>query len=150
MGINLFQDYQVDKQESILFNYLRKKFIQKIKFYCLGCSISIIFNPLIICYGSICGSEIAAQISLSIAYFWEVDEWSLGFDNRLKKPPKDALHPIIPDNACILCLFGEKNMVCVLFFIFLSFLNYIKLFYVKSVYKIFKNWNITETLINIV
>ena len=115
MGIKLFQDYQADKQESILFNYLRKKFIQKIKFYCLGCSISIIFNPLIISYGSICGSEIAAQISLSIAYFWEVDEWSLGFDSRLKKPPKDALHPIIPDNAYILCLFGEKNMVCLVF-----------------------------------
>ncbi|KAL8258538.1 hypothetical protein R6Q59_026491 [Mikania micrantha] len=23
---------------------------------------------------------------------------------RLKKPPTDALHPIIPDNACILCI----------------------------------------------
>ncbi|KAK7375890.1 hypothetical protein VNO78_35205 [Psophocarpus tetragonolobus] len=29
---------------------------------------------------------------------------SLGFDGELKKPPTDALRPIIPDNACILCL----------------------------------------------
>ncbi|KAL1536689.1 hypothetical protein AAHA92_29296 [Salvia divinorum] len=29
---------------------------------------------------------------------------SLGFDGGLKKPPTDALRPIIPDNACILCL----------------------------------------------
>jgi hypothetical protein len=26
------------------------------------------------------------------------------FDNRLKKPPADALRPIIPDNACLLRL----------------------------------------------
>ncbi|KZV32860.1 hypothetical protein F511_06124, partial [Dorcoceras hygrometricum] len=25
-------------------------------------------------------------------------------DGGLKKPPTDALRPIIPDNACILCL----------------------------------------------
>ncbi|KAL2223991.1 UNVERIFIED_CONTAM: hypothetical protein Sindi_2985700 [Sesamum indicum] len=29
---------------------------------------------------------------------------ALGFDGGLKKPPTDALRPIIPDNACILCL----------------------------------------------
>ncbi|KAL2224758.1 UNVERIFIED_CONTAM: hypothetical protein Sindi_2999800 [Sesamum indicum] len=29
---------------------------------------------------------------------------SPGFDGGLKKPPTDALRPIIPDNACILCL----------------------------------------------
>ncbi|KAL0307471.1 UNVERIFIED_CONTAM: hypothetical protein Scaly_2981800 [Sesamum calycinum] len=28
----------------------------------------------------------------------------IGFDGGLKKPPTDALRPIIPDNACILCL----------------------------------------------
>ncbi|KAG8363219.1 hypothetical protein BUALT_Bualt15G0116500 [Buddleja alternifolia] len=28
----------------------------------------------------------------------------MGFDGGLKKPPTDALRPIIPDNACILCL----------------------------------------------
>ncbi len=28
----------------------------------------------------------------------------MGFDNRLKKPPTDALRPIIPDNACLLRL----------------------------------------------
>ena len=27
-----------------------------------------------------------------------------GFDGGLEKPPTDALRPIIPDNACILCL----------------------------------------------
>ncbi|KAK9671370.1 hypothetical protein RND81_12G025500 [Saponaria officinalis] len=30
--------------------------------------------------------------------------YPLGFDGGLKKPPTDALRPIIPDNACILCL----------------------------------------------
>ncbi|KAJ4699786.1 ATP synthase subunit alpha [Melia azedarach] len=29
---------------------------------------------------------------------------ALGFDGGLKKPPTDALRPIIPDNACILCI----------------------------------------------
>eukprot|EP01018_Ginkgo_biloba_P012457 Gb_11368 [translate_table: standard] len=29
---------------------------------------------------------------------------SLGFDGEFEKPPTDALRPIIPDNACILCL----------------------------------------------
>ncbi|KAF3557596.1 hypothetical protein F2Q69_00016592 [Brassica cretica] len=29
---------------------------------------------------------------------------TLGFDGGLKKPPTDALRPIIPDNACILCI----------------------------------------------
>ncbi|MFQ6628520.1 hypothetical protein Gotur_007539, partial [Gossypium turneri] len=29
---------------------------------------------------------------------------ALGFEGRLKKPPTDALRPIIPDNACILCI----------------------------------------------
>ncbi|KAG6527901.1 hypothetical protein ZIOFF_010035 [Zingiber officinale] len=28
----------------------------------------------------------------------------MGFDGELKKPPTDALRPIISDNACILCL----------------------------------------------
>ncbi|KAG4390973.1 hypothetical protein GLYMA_05G084600v4, partial [Glycine max] len=28
----------------------------------------------------------------------------LGFDDEIKKPPTNALHPIIPNNACILCL----------------------------------------------
>ncbi|GJW81887.1 hypothetical protein Tco_0145862 [Tanacetum coccineum] len=28
----------------------------------------------------------------------------MGFDGGLKKPPTDALRPIIPDNACILCI----------------------------------------------
>ncbi|KAG5586118.1 hypothetical protein H5410_046552, partial [Solanum commersonii] len=28
----------------------------------------------------------------------------LGFDGGLKKPPTDALRPIIPDNTCILCI----------------------------------------------
>ncbi|KAJ1681776.1 hypothetical protein LUZ63_023002, partial [Rhynchospora breviuscula] len=28
----------------------------------------------------------------------------LGFDGGLEKPPTDALRPIIPDNACILCI----------------------------------------------
>ncbi|GKF12305.1 hypothetical protein Tco_0050231, partial [Tanacetum coccineum] len=27
-----------------------------------------------------------------------------GFDSGLKKPPTDALRPIISDNACILCI----------------------------------------------
>jgi hypothetical protein len=27
----------------------------------------------------------------------------MGFDGRLEKPPIDALRPIIPDNAYILC-----------------------------------------------
>ncbi|KAL1113278.1 hypothetical protein V6Z11_D02G179900 [Gossypium hirsutum] len=30
--------------------------------------------------------------------------YPLGFDGGLKKPPTDALRPIIPDNACILCI----------------------------------------------
>ncbi|KAK8349518.1 hypothetical protein V6Z12_A06G146700, partial [Gossypium hirsutum] len=30
--------------------------------------------------------------------------YPLGFDGELKKPPTDALRPIIPDNACILCI----------------------------------------------
>ncbi|PPD66781.1 hypothetical protein GOBAR_DD36342 [Gossypium barbadense] len=30
--------------------------------------------------------------------------WSLGFDGGLKKPPTDALRPIILDNACIFCI----------------------------------------------
>ncbi|KAD3066710.1 hypothetical protein E3N88_34590 [Mikania micrantha] len=38
----------------------------------------------------------------------DVSSWgrstSLGFDGGLKKPPTDALRPIIPDNACILCI----------------------------------------------
>ncbi|KAL0284832.1 UNVERIFIED_CONTAM: ATP synthase subunit alpha, chloroplastic [Sesamum radiatum] len=36
-----------------------------------------------------------------------VSQWlspGIGFDGGLKKPPTDALRPIIPDNACILCL----------------------------------------------
>ncbi len=28
----------------------------------------------------------------------------MGFDGELKKPPTDVLRPIIPNNACILCL----------------------------------------------
>ncbi|KAK8574738.1 hypothetical protein V6N12_062422 [Hibiscus sabdariffa] len=28
----------------------------------------------------------------------------MGFDGRLKKPLTDTLRPIIPDNACILCI----------------------------------------------
>ncbi|KAL1143983.1 hypothetical protein V6Z11_A11G198500 [Gossypium hirsutum] len=30
--------------------------------------------------------------------------YPLGFDGGLKKPPTDALRPIIPDSACILCI----------------------------------------------
>ena len=30
--------------------------------------------------------------------------WALVFDIRLPKPPTDALRPIIPDNACTLCI----------------------------------------------
>ncbi|KAL0368140.1 UNVERIFIED_CONTAM: hypothetical protein Scaly_1032900 [Sesamum calycinum] len=34
---------------------------------------------------------------------------SLGFDSRLKKPPTNALRPIISDNACILCLIATAG-----------------------------------------
>ncbi|KAL3523357.1 hypothetical protein ACH5RR_016191 [Cinchona calisaya] len=34
-----------------------------------------------------------------------------GFDGGLKKPPTDALRPIIPDNACILCLTAAAGTV---------------------------------------
>ena len=33
-----------------------------------------------------------------------VQGWALGFDIRLYEPPTDALRPIIPDNACTLCI----------------------------------------------
>ncbi|VFQ82790.1 unnamed protein product [Cuscuta campestris] len=31
------------------------------------------------------------------------------FDGGLKKPPTDALRPIIPDNACILCITADAG-----------------------------------------
>ena len=33
-----------------------------------------------------------------------VQGWALVFDIRLYEPPTDALRPIIPDNACTLCI----------------------------------------------
>ncbi len=33
-----------------------------------------------------------------------IRSWAPGFNPRLARPPTDALRPIIPDNACLLCL----------------------------------------------
>ncbi|KAK9081050.1 hypothetical protein Scep_031045 [Stephania cephalantha] len=41
---------------------------------------------------------------LSFKRIRDMSSPALGFDGGLSKPPTDALRPIIPDNACILCL----------------------------------------------
>jgi hypothetical protein len=37
-------------------------------------------------------------------HFYHLQGWALGFDAGPEKPPTEALRPIFPDNASILCL----------------------------------------------
>ncbi|KAJ4699656.1 Metallocarboxypeptidase inhibitor [Melia azedarach] len=83
-------------------------------------------NPSLsrLCYRRLWGSRNRRALILGWAYYLDAfssyplrtwlpsvyrghDNWytrALGFDGGLKKPPTDALRPIIPDNACILCI----------------------------------------------
>ncbi|KAF3656680.1 hypothetical protein FXO37_15355 [Capsicum annuum] len=46
----------------------------------------------------------AFLLARSYMCYFPLSFTALGFDGGLKKPPTDALRPIIPDNACILCI----------------------------------------------
>ena len=79
-------------------------FVSQCQFWPSKAPSPLVFFPISMNFTSKQGIPFAPTILKSRSSRMPVQGWALGFDIRLPKPPTDALHPIIPVNACTLCL----------------------------------------------